>query len=323
MANTLPNLTPFSNRFRLSPARAILVVAGLCVVGAAALDAQTESPPLVADKPAADPQHARAAALISDARERLRSYASIRADLLETMLVGNRRYQAEGSYLQGSDRQVRLSYKIALQSTGSDSPPIEGSLLEVSDGNIAQTSYKIGKEERITRRDLKQIYEALAKSSPPGAELEATRLGFGGIPSLLASFERSLIFDEVVEEEISGTRYLVLKGSWTADAVKRFRSKDDQPLPGYLPDRVWLYLDEATLFPRRVFYLKVFEERLNPLMTLDFQNIRTNVPVSSEEFFFVAPKDVVVEDITQQMIQEIRSAAAARDAANSASPAAK
>lgn len=246
--------------------------------------------------------------MLAQARERLRAYTTIRTDIVETVLFGARRYRAEGKFLQGPDRQIRLEYQVSVP--GADGKPIEGALLEVSDGNIMQTSYRIGTELRVTRRDLKQILEAIARNPSMNSEMQASRLGLGGLPSLLASLEKSMVFNSVGTEEIQGTSFLVLKGGWSQEYLDKLRPKESERLPGYIPDFVWIYFDEASLFPRRVFYLKEDGGKPTPMMTLDFLNIQTNVPVESEEFFFVPPKDVVVQDITTQMIEQIESAAA-------------
>lgn len=314
---------PSFTQIRRFPPRTVLAAASLLLLlgltAGSSFSAQTGDPPLTAQKPAAseksepvDPQaDAKAKATLKQAQERLAGYSSIQADLVESVMIGMRKYRAEGRYLQGPDREVRLEFQVT--SKGQDGQPLTGALLQISDGSILHSSYLIGSDRRVTRQDLKQIKEAIDKYGAGDVELQSAQLGIGGLPALLASIENAMKFDRVDVEEIKGVRYVVLYGGWSPEYVKSaplFKQYDiDDPasLPVYVPDRIRVYLDEQTLFPRRIFYLKTEDGKHLPMMTLDFLNVRTNVPVGNDEFVFVPPEGAAAQDVTQQIIQSIKA----------------
>ena len=73
-------------------------------------------------------------------------------------------------------------------------------------------------------------------------------------------------------------------------------------------------------------YLKQVGEGFQPMLTLDFVNIRQNVAVSADDFLFYPPEGAVSQDITQSIIQGIIQAhnqsqqSKSPDSANSKSP---
>ena len=76
-------------------------------------------------------------------------------------------------------------------------------------------------------------------------------------------------------------------------------------LAPYIPDRVRIYFDESTHFPRRILYLKKAGDTQLPMLTLDFLNVQQNAPVSADDFTFYPPEGAVSQDVTQGIIEQI------------------
>lgn len=273
--------------------------------------ADTQGKPLQAKKPAVnDPAAAKMAAqaleTLQDARKRIEGYDSLKADLLETVLIGPRRFQAKGSYLHARGNKVRQEFRLTLK--GADGKPLTGSLLEVSDGSVMHSSRQIGDQQQITRRDVNDIFTAIEKYPSIDAELLQAKLGIGGLPALLASLERSFQFTEYKQETIQDSQYIMIGGGWKKSYLKRMRPKDaeeDVELPPFIPDYVRVFFDENSLFPRRIFYYKKFDNKLHPMLTLDLLNVQQNVPLGADDFKYYKPTEVVPADITQEMIDRI------------------
>jgi len=282
------------------------------------LEAQ-ENPPVEKDqavqKPASDGPssaetakkiHLDAARTLIQARKRIESYDSIRADMLETVLLGTRRYQAQGEYVQARGNKVRLSFQFSLK--GADGKPLEASLLQVSNGEVMHSSYQIGSDLQVSRRDVEQIMAALKEHPSYGMDQMKARLGLGGLPALMASVQISFHFDVFRKESIQGTDFVLVAGGWSDMLLKRMQpkgAKPGDPLPVHIPDRIHVYLDEESLFPRRLLYLKKIGDGYQPMLTLDFINVEQNVAISADDFLFFPPEGAVSQDITQNIISQI------------------
>jgi outer membrane lipoprotein-sorting protein len=252
-----------------------------------------------------------AVALIEQARQQLQSYRSVKADLTETVLFGPQPFKAEGSYLQGSESEILFEFEVTLK--GANGKPLKGSLLEVSNGQILWMSYQVGQDLQVTRRDIHQIMEAAKEAPSIDSELLTSQLGLGGISGLLASLQRSIAFESISRETVDGNQYQMIAGGWTEEYLKKLKppgATEDFALPDYIPDRVRVFFDEKTNFPRRILYLKTIEGKSRPMLALDFFNVQTNVPIANETFVFTPPPDVLPQDITQDVIAQIKAASA-------------
>lgn len=247
------------------------------------------------------PESPEAKTTLDQARQRLLSYRSIKAKLTETVALGNRRFTVNGAYLQGSapDLKLRLEFQVKVGDS-------EGSLLEVCDGQVLWTRHRVGTETHITRRDVRQILQVAAKSGL-AENLITVELGFGGLPGLLASIEKSMQFDQLKEESFEGRRLVVLEGGWKPDMLKLWKgNRPNAPLPDYVPSRVRLFFDAESLFPRRILYLgRNAEQVLRPMVSLDFNNVETDVAVPADAFKFAPPEGIFPVDLTDQFLKQI------------------
>lgn len=275
------------------------------------------------EKPAAatdtetEPEESDSEALetFSQARDTLMGYRSVQATIREKVAIGDREFKATGSYVQGTDLKLRLEYEVTL---GRGAGAVRGSLLQVCDGQLLWTRYLLedgGSKEsgesqaepHITRRDVRRILDAAAKSGNIPENILLAELGLGGLPSLLASLESSLVFNE--QEETADGKYLVVSGTWKQQLRERLpaNSDDNERLPPHIPDAVRVYFDRENLFPRRILYLKrpVGRDYLRPMVSVDFVEVTLNAPVSGELFQYVPPDKVFPIDITSQYLQRL------------------
>ncbi|MBM3968827.1 MAG: hypothetical protein FJ302_03045 [Planctomycetes bacterium] len=256
--------------------------------------------PLMADAPGPESPEAKGA--LDQARQRLLSYQSIQAKLVETVALANRRFIVNGSYLQagGGDLRLRLEFQVKVGDT-------EGSILEVCDGQVLWTRHKVGGDTRISRRDVRQILQAAADNGLSD-NLITVELGFGGLPGLLASIGKSIQFDQYKEDTADGRKLIVIEGGWKLEMLKFWQGdKFHEPLPDYVPARIRLYLDGESLFPRRILYLRRnADNQLRPKVSLDFSEIETDTVIPPTKFKFVPPEGVFPEDLTPQFLDQIK-----------------
>ena len=286
-----------------------------------------ESQDKKADQPTKDLKKS-ATQILKAARDRLIGYKSVRAQILETVAIGPRKFKVVGSYLQGTDLKLRLDFKVKIGES-------EGSLLEVCDGQVLWTRHSISRrptksskagddtkakkskkavkvpaEVRITRRDVRKILDQAAASSNVSGNMLVAELGLGGLPALLASLERTMTFESRKEEQVDNKAFTVIRGTWNARYTKQFIEGNpfqQQGIPLYIPDRVRVYFDRETLFPRRVLYEKKDPNRniYKPMVTLDFVKVEFDVSVNRKEFQFIPPDDVFANDVTNQYLQQL------------------
>lgn len=261
--------------------------------------------PQPASPAAADEQEAASRQYLAQARDRLAAYRSIHADLRETVSIGARPFKAVGSYLQGRDGKLRVEFQVTIGDS------LQGTLLQVCNGQLLWTRWNIGEESQITRRDIQEIQRALQQGPNFANAQLLSDLGLGGIKALLASIEENMQLDAAKEIEIDGTPFIVIHGTWNPELLEQMgipRDAAEEPLPGYLPDSVRIYLQKDNLFPRRIMYLKRHptEELVRPLVTLDFVNIQLNPTVDEADFEYEPPDDVPQIDDTKEFIDQIR-----------------
>jgi len=236
---------------------------------------------------------------LGSARDRLISYRSVKAGMVETVDLGLRRFRMKGSYLQGTDLKLRLEYDLLVGNT-------EAHLVEVCDGQILWTHQKIGEEERVTRRNVRQILTAASSAGKTPQNLLTAELGLGGLPGLLAGIQKSVQFEKQWEQDVNEQTFVVIEGGWKKSYRSKFLGPDSdpkQPLPAFVPDQVRIYFEQESLFPRRILYLKHSEDGTRrPMVTLDFVDVRWDVELAKDAFNYTSPKKIAPQDVTQAYI---------------------
>ncbi len=298
----------------------------------AASDAPTAQPQEAQDAPPAetpaDSEAQRATQLVQEARKQLYQHNSVQAELRETVSIADRRFRAEGTYTAGPFPKLNLELNVHVGET-------QAQLLEVCDGQLLWTIQKMaqGKEPAeevsITRTVIQEVIDALNDNPGiPEAQLIAG-LGLGGLPALMSALERSMTFDAMREEKVDGRTYSVVQGKWNAEFLKRLGVGVDgtTQLPDYVPDRVRLYIDQETLFPTRILYLRRTapeKPTYTPMLSLDFTNIVLDAPVNADLFRYLPSDQTKVRNRTSEyvrMIDALRQGATAPPMKPSATPA--
>jgi hypothetical protein len=165
---------------------------------------------------------------------------------------------------------------------------------------------------RITRRDVGKIRKAGLENPNVPERVLIVELGLGGLPALLASIEDNMQFSTVHEEQIDGQSVTVIEGTWTQASFERFGGKSaNQRLPDHIPEKVRIYFDSATLFPRRILYLKqdLVRSFFRPMLTLDFVNVALDGPIDEMAFHFEPPEGVIPNDITELYLKQLAAGA--------------
>lgn len=269
----------------------------------------------------ADPAQQRsAAAELTRARDLILKYSTIQAQVVETVAISDRRYKAEGRYLQSSQKTNGWHMRLELALKVGDS---EGSLLEVCDGDVLWTSTLVDsgrksgnnekKEQSLVRRNVTQILEAARKH---GGQVEArtiSELGLGGIPGLLAAMEQEMTFSGMKDDTLRGVPVVVIEGTWTEGFTARLLTPQQRAqsalLPPFVPDSVQIFIDRSTGFPHRLLYLKKLPGRTKqrPMLIFDFINVAINEPIDNTEFAYEPPSGVQPVELTKFYLDRLEA----------------
>ena len=239
---------------------------------------------------------------LQDARAKLLTYRTVRAKVTEVVSLGDRQFRMEGSYLQGTDLKVRVEYKVQVGGT-------EGRLLEVCDGRLLWTHQQVGKEQRVSRRDVRQILDAAATPDRSPDDMLQAELGLGGLGGLLASIQSSVQFEKQWEQDFDGVPFVVIDGTWRVEQRQKFLGPNataDDALPALVPDRIRVYFQKDVLFPRRIMYLKRpgKGKAPRPMLSIDFTDVAWNIDVGDEAFKFERPENVDPQDVTEGYLKQ-------------------
>ncbi len=240
--------------------------------------------------------------------------------------MGDRKFRASGSYIAGEFPKLRLEFDVEVGKT-------KGTLREICDGNLLwteQTLETIGGQEptvQVSRTVIEDVLQAVAQSGNHPEAMLIAGLGVGGVPALLAALERAMTFEAMKADEADGRPFSVIQGRWNDDYLSRFGGTGDKALPDYVPDRVRIYIDQETLFPTRILYLKqvttqegtAAEKKYRSLLSLEFSEIVLDGPVSEEDFRYQPRGDIETRDRTKEFLDMIQRATQSTETATSGS----
>ena len=281
-------------------------------------------------KPVVTP-NPRAEEVVRQAREGLLARESVQADLSQQVSLNGFRFQSSGKLFAGPEFRFRLEYEVQLAD-------LQGSFLEICDGQVLHTRRQIAKKStglvstevpdvEFTRRDIQKILRETGKNLDKSEVLHAAEIGIGGLPAVLASLERSMVFDAIREVTEDGKTYQVVQGRWNEsrreELLTRIGGLAGQ-VAGFMPDMVRVYFEQESLFPERFQYLKQVSperETYRPILTVQFDNIRFNEPIPPQAFIYVTPQGVEERDETTLFLNMIKEAAAGTPAASDTQPA--
>lgn len=290
---------------------------------AAAQESSTPATPT----PAADALPA-ATDILKQARGKLEELQTLKCDLHQTAVISSMKLVALGKYVEASGNRVNLQFHVFpmtslrpddAKSLALDAPAPElketdsrGVLAQVSDGVVLYTSWKNGDAVRVTRRNIRDILAAASATSSYDATSAAMDLGVGGLRALIARLETTMDFAPVKVVKAGDKDVYEVTGKWN-ERVRRevFQLPEGtvtDPRP-QVPEYVRVYVDVATMLPRRIQYLKrsleTTQKVVRPLLTLDIRNLVINESVDDQVFVFTAPEKATEEDLTQQVIEMI------------------
>lgn len=249
--------------------------------------------------------------ILRQAHQVLRRHSSFKANIEQEFVIDGRKLNASGKYFHAPGFKLRMEMTVRI-GTGKNS--VEGSLLQVCDGQVLWTRHEIAGKPRITRRDVRQIASAAESAGLSKDNFLVMNLGLGGLPAYLAALEKCFVFENARKEFLKGKKgseeVYVLDGVWTDLYRKHFESIDPRKkrLPAHVPDRVRLIFDKDFI-PRRIIYAKLDSNsnELRKMVTLRFDSIEINTPIDENTFRFVPTDGVYQDDITNAYIKQIKT----------------
>ncbi|QDT37016.1 hypothetical protein [Stratiformator vulcanicus] len=245
-----------------------------------------------------------AAELLTQAREKIEGYRTLRARMIEQIEVEGEKVVAKGVYLQGANNRLRLELKV-------DTGLIDAKLLQVCDGDILWTTYEIGETKRILRRDVRNILRSANARGPSLTTALVADLGLGGLPAMLASIQKYHQLGNVEEIKLKGRNFYRLTGRWKEALVEEWAANSGYRRSfEHIPEIVEVFIERNELFPYRVRYWKVDDagER-RPVITIDFRDVVVNSSIDPSEFAYVPADSSQVQDITGLYLQKLQGPA--------------
>lgn len=264
----------------------------------------------------------------------LDSIEAFSCDIRQTVLLSGHRLYAKGRYYHASGNRLRLEYRLfptraakasdqaylGIDSEGEDTSELKptGSLTQVSDGSVLWTYWINAGQKQLTRRNIREILEAADDEPNYSSATSLSDLGVGGMQTLLAQLQVGMEFGAVIEQDTARGKMLVVSGRWnekTRTEIFKLPPDSDAPLPDYIPDYVRVFVEEKSMTPARIQYVKRHPnpevKRIQPLATLDFANLKPLKDVPASVFEFERPDDeeITEVDLTGEVVESIKKAA--------------
>lgn len=288
--------------------------------------------------PALKRSHLSAAQVFDGVAKKLNDAQSLSCTLHQNVVMSGQTFQAVGQYVQASGNRMRLEYQIfpiraakasdkealAIGGEPEDTSELKptGSLQQVSDGSVLWSYWINGAQKQLSRRNIQEITTAVNDIANYSTASSLQDLGVGGLQALMTRLQTGMDFGAVQEQQVGDTKLLVLYGRWSDKTLKDVFGAEDPKtavMQDFVPDYVRVYVDEATMLPRRIQYLKKHPDpeakQVRPLATLDLRKLKLNETVPDSTFEFERPtgEDLKEEDLTGQVIDTIKQIAKAKD----------
>lgn len=265
-------------------------------------------------------QNEEALSLVREARSRLFQHQTVQADLSQLVSLGTYRFQSSGKYMAGDGFRTRIEYSVKLGN-------LAGEFLEVCDGQILHTRRQISNLQpnvdanqaptvELARRDINKILQETQLFLDQPEAVRAAEIGIGGLPAILASLERMMIFDALEAKTTEeGRAVQVVSGKWNSDQQSKLAGGLEglsAQIKQFLPDRVQITFAADTLFPEKFQYLKELPNRqgvYESLLTVAFNNAVINEPIPPHQFNYIPPPGMEERDETAMFIEAIKLAA--------------
>jgi hypothetical protein len=240
---------------------------------------------------------------------------SLETDIWQKVQLPDFEYEADGSYLMGSDQRYRMELHTHVGSH-------TGTLLQVSDGECLwqATRSNPGAWTQVTCQHLHQVprpgtipVKPVTAAAAPGV---FPIYGFTGVYPLLCNLRSRLAWTGQEKMVHNGEEHTLLTGRWLPQ-VAAVLVPAEQPWPAGLPVECRLYLRTQDLWPARLEWWGSAGEGgpLEMLVCMEFRLPRLNVPLSEErcirEFSF-DPGETKVRDLAGSLLGDLDNRPATR-----------
>jgi hypothetical protein len=298
---------------QVSPLRAMLLAAQDKAGGKTSKQPKTETRPAKSKTSrSSDEEESRqqtaqyAASVLQNCRANLRDDKTYQADIDEQVHIGGRAFSAKGKYWKGTGLRSRLELNMVI---GEGKDAMKAHLLQVCDGEVLMTEQVMGKKKLFTRRNVKQILAAAAGASPVPRNELVSEFGLGGMNGLIASLQRTMVFDSRTSIPTKGKLAVQIEGTWNNEYMTHWvnwsRQTGLKGFPAHVPERVRVLVD-SDFYVRKIEYLHRGADGKSfvPLVSLSFRNIQLNRKLDDQKLFqYVSEPGVYVDDTTARYIQ--------------------
>ena len=298
-------------------------------------DAASSEPPAAAAPPPMTKSDLTAEQVFDQISETLDGVEMLSCDISQVVVLSGQRFHAVGRYVSASGNRMRLEYRIfparavnakdaeqlSLDATPEDTTEMKvtGSLEQVSDGSVLWSKWVNGPQKQLTRRNIREIVEAVSDVPNYSAARSLQDLGVGGLQTLMSQLQVGMEFGEVREQTSGDTKRLLLTGRWSDRTLKevfQLPENSNAALPDYIPDYVRIFVDAKEHLPLRIQYLKKHPDttktQVRAVVTLDFRHFDLTGEVDDSVFKFERSEDDDIKevDLTAAVIDGIRKLAA-------------
>jgi len=247
--------------------------------------------------------------VLSMAVERLHSYSGIGARVRHRVELFQQQLMGAGHYWQGPSGSLQSRLELQLQTDKKVC-----SWLQVCDGKTLWTYQQFVESRQLTQVDVQKVLAATdGQTASPSAPMS---LGIGGLPEMLRRLNQSFTFAAPEPGTLGQWPVMRLVGTWKpqmlklllpeqAQAIEGGKEADLDDLAAHVPHRVTLYLGQRDLFPYRIEYEHPDLPSGQPMLAMEFFEVRFDLPVDPERFTY-RPSYRKVEDRTAQYIQQLR-----------------
>jgi hypothetical protein len=156
-------------------------------------------------------------------------------------------FQVDGRYLLAPNRRFRLELHTHQGKTEAD-------LLVVRDNDTMWQGWRVGatKWAGVNCVDVRRVLDTLNGSADESLREDSLQgRTFRGVTPLLGDLQARLTWVRLGTARLAGEECLELTGIWRQDAIRKMLP-NGRPWPNDLPTLCRLYLDAASLWPRRL-----------------------------------------------------------------------
>ena len=252
---------------------------------------------------------------IQSAEFELKRKNVIAASLSQSFNIFDQNIQGNGAYLEkeeGANRMLRMEMNYVSGDARFD-------ILFVSDGRKFWMSKDAGAGRIVTFIDLFMLHPQnciedvnLTKSTMQGNPFSPTnpQNALGGLSHLLSQMFRYFEFTDLTEaaSPIIGQQLYQLSGTWKPDtfpfqeAVKQGVIQWDK-VPEEIPNQINIGFGVNDLFPYKIVYTRKIQNETALISLIQFSDVSFSTRISSEQFRFEPPVEIMPIDKTPQYRQ--------------------